>query len=131
MIPSKVRKRKELGWVDVDGDDEGELGQGGGRVGEYGGEVLRRRSTLQSATERRASSFCRSVTWAVILEHFVPTFTIALPLTSEFNSARYLTTSSALGWPKLSLSRKKLLPRSAPVTLLGSRIVNCPIPVKS
>lgn len=59
-----------------------------------------------------------------------PTFVLGdqSPLTSGFSSCKSFTQDSALDFPRLDSSKKKLTPRSGSVTSASSAIVNFPIP---
>lgn len=107
MLPGEVGEGNDEGGVDVDSDDEGVLGEGGGGQGQDLGEVLRQE---ESAPRRRADRV-----------HFLPrrpggrpTWTVAKPVTSLLSSSKKRVTSTARGRPMLDGSRKKLLPTSDP-----------------
>jgi hypothetical protein len=56
---------------------------------------------------------------------------IHLDLTPGFNSEINLATSSPRLFPRLDGSRKKLLPISLSSTILGSTMVNAPMPIRN
>jgi len=64
---------------------------------------------------------CVSVINVAVVAEILTSLT-AVPFTSGLSSSNNLTVSSARNLPKLSSSRKKFTPKSASVTISGSRM---------